>query len=440
MPSERTTILCTGFSEQDGLFTCGTRESNLVLYHLDLKSVTEDIKCVEPSLLLSKAHDNQAVTSIIFNQTSVIDEEEEDEVTGLAFWTTGRDGCFNRYRLFSSNDEWSIEKVYTNRVTKGLLEGAVLVDGELLLLGFYRKHFFVYNEKKNFNVLSIACGGGHRRWQFSTKDSKLNKSFFGFTNKEGVCTYFRDTVNEGFKDNVLQENYHGREVRAIQFLPLFDKDAPLLFATAGEDTLLRIQQYTPWTSSKFSTLASLRKHTTVIKNINYSKGISTLLFTSGGLEELLCWKIEASMPKGNKLAHLDCIQIAACPTLSKDIETRIMDTTTYVLDTGFHLIGAVYSDAMIRFWLFNEHTNQFSLVGDGTWHAKCILQIKHVVIHDRLLFFTSATDGRIAFWDLTDAHQKAPFQLSEPIYHYSAHMSGVNALEIIPFKGKNKTR
>ncbi|KAI8884166.1 WD40 repeat-like protein [Backusella circina FSU 941] len=451
MPSERTTILCAGFLEQDGLFICGTRESNLILYHLNPTSITDDApQSVEPSFQLSKAHDNQAITSIIFDQENLLEEEDDDdEKTGFTFWTTGRDGCFNRYRLSPLESSFNMEKVYTNRVTKGLLEGAVLVDGELLLLGFYRKHFFVYNERKNFNVLSIVCGGGHRRWQFDTKDAKLAKAFFGFTNKEGICTYFRDATDEGFKDSILQENYHGREVRAIQFLPLWDQDAPLLFATAGEDTLLRIQQYTPWTCSKFTTLASLRKHTTVIKNINYSKGISTLLFTSGGLEELVCWKIEATLPKASKLAHLNCIELAICPTLSQDIETRIMDTTTHVIDAkrGLHIIGAVYSDATIRFWLFNERTNQFSLAGDGTWHAKCILQIKHIVIHGRLFFFTSATDGRIAFWDLTDSFEcvtgqddfenepkKAAFRLGEPIYHYSAHMSGVNALEIVPQK------
>jgi hypothetical protein len=46
--------------------------------------------------------------------------------------------------------------VYRNKVTKGWLEGAIYIDGELLLLGFYQKSFFVYNETKRFEVSGTA--------------------------------------------------------------------------------------------------------------------------------------------------------------------------------------------------------------------------------------------------------------------------------------------
>lgn len=490
-----------GFAEEENVLICGSRESALLIYRLPSHtSVPEGtIQNLKPSLQLRRSHGKQAITSVLVKKAEdnveladTPEEEDEDEVKdddeeegdGIIFWTTGRDGCYIQYRLRILNNgqdsgsieetqlgianrgdtivtgqDMVLEKLYRNKVTKGTLERSIILEGQLLLLGFFRKNLFVYNEQKNFVMLAVNCGGGHRRWGFSIEDAKLNKSAFAFIRKEVLYAYFRDisSVADGFKDSILQGNYHGRDVRALCFLPIIPADAngnqPMLFATGGEDTILRIQQYMPNLGSKYHTHVNIRKHTTVIKNIDYSQGISSLLFTTGGLEEFRCWKIEALPPKlPGGLVDLNCLEVATCHTLTEDIESRIMDTSVFAIDAkrGLHIIGAVYSDAMIRFWLFNEVTRKFSLVADGTWHAKCILQITHIKLGDHIYFFTSATDGRIAMWDTSDdlyaavenneeleaEPTKAAFRLSEPIYYYSAHMSGVNALEAVAYKGK----
>ncbi|KAI8644295.1 WD40-repeat-containing domain protein [Parasitella parasitica] len=488
MPPERTTLLSLAFSEEKNILLCGSRESALLIYRVPFYTmVSEDtVQSLKPTLQLRRSHSKQAITSVLIknpaqdrddtqdDEDEMIDKDTSEQGNQLEFWTAGRDGCFVQYRLnilndrtrpdqtqlgvanrgdtvFTSND-LVLEKLYRNKITKGTLEGSMLINGQLLLMGFFRKNFFVFNEKKNFMAVAINCGGGHRRWGFSTQDAKLNKSAFAFIRKEVLYAYFRDTssVTDNFSESILQGNYHGREVRALRFLPLVSSNA-ILFATGGEDTLLRIQQYAPEAPSKFHTHVSIRKHTTVIKNIDYSQGLSTLLFTSGGLEEFRCWKIEASPPKiAGGLVDLNCLEVATCPTMSVDIESRIMDTTACAVDIkkGLHIIGAVYSDAVIRFWLFNEATRKFCLVADGTWHAKCILQIIHVKLADKMYFLTSATDGRVAVWDMdhdlreaVKNHQqleveptKAAFRLSEPLYHYSVHMSGVNALEAVQYR------
>ncbi|KAF7726588.1 WD repeat-containing protein 6 [Apophysomyces ossiformis] len=479
LPVERTTILSVGLVERNGLLICGSRESALLIYRLPqlLQPQFESIRPVTPSMQLRRSHGRETVSSI-----TVKPQTEDKDIT---FWTTGRDGSFIQYKLRSLLDEEEIaknectetklgvasrgetvtesrdlilEKIYRNKVTKGWLEGAVYVDQELLLLGFYRKRFFVYNESKNFEMISVACGGAHRRWHFTTEDAKLNTATFSFIRKELLYGYIRNGENNvagAFEESLLQENYHGREVRAIKFMKYFDEyddNQPLLFITGGEDTILRLQQYMPDSDSKFTTLLTIRKHISVIKNIEYSRGISNLLFTSGANEELRCWKLQAKRPlTPSEPMELHCLEVASCPFVSEISETRIMDTTVYTISPtrGLHLIGAVYSDAMIRIWLFNENTRRFSLVVDGTWHAKCILQITHVLMrdshgHDRLLFFTSATDGRIALWDIHEQLQevlnhedlevdptKPAMKLSEPAYSYQAHMSGVNALEVV---------
>ncbi|KAI8062820.1 uncharacterized protein B0P05DRAFT_556237 [Gilbertella persicaria] len=473
MPAERTTVMSLGYAEDKKILICGSRESALLVYRLPCHTTVPEgnIINLKPALQLRRSHGKQAITSVLIKKTM----DSLDEEDSIVFWTTGRDGCYIQYRLglLHSTDEqvqetqsgiasqgdmtlsghdMILEKLYRNRVTKGTLEGSLILDGELLLMGFFRKNFFIYNEKKNFVMVAINCGGGHRRWGFNTLDVKLNKSSFAFIRKEVLYAYLRDTssTTDGFNDSILQTNYHGREVRAIRFLPLLSDSHSLLFATGGEDTILRIQQYMPQYANKLYTHVNIRKHTTVIKSIDFSQGISSLLFSSGGLEELRCWKVEAQPSKTpGGIVSLNCLEVATCPALSEDIETRIMDTTAFAIDSkrGLHIIGAVYSDAMIRFWLFNETTRKFSLIADGTWHAKCILQITHVKREDGIYFFTSATDGRVAVWDISDdlytaitsneqleiEPTKAAFRLSEPAFHYSVHMSGVNALETVLF-------
>ncbi|KAI7865336.1 WD40-repeat-containing domain protein [Spinellus fusiger] len=486
LPVERTTIVSVGIAEQQGLLIAGSRESALLIYRLPLlEDAGKSTVSVVPIIQLRRTHGRQCVSSVTLQTREDMSLSETDlSKEDVLFWTTGRDGSYIHYRLrkssgqeeeidseeetqlgiasrgdtTTSTKDWVLEKVYRNRVTKGWLESAVYKDGQLLLMGFYRKRFFIYHEQKNFEMMSVACGGAHRRWHFMIRDVKLRKATFAFIRKEMVYAYFKDdsSISGGFNESILMDNYHGRDVRAIRYMKLFPNSTdpePLLFATGGEDTILRIQQYIPTANPKFITLATIRKHTSAIKSIEWSQGVSTLLFTSGAHEELRCWKMEAEQTDPHLPLNVHCLEWAICPFVSETSETRIMDITVLAVDAvrGLHLVGAVYSDSMIRVWLFNENTRQFSLVAAGTWHAKCILQMKHILLTEdegrhRLLVFTAATDGRIACWDMSDMFYfilhsdnkvdstEPILQLTEPSYHYQAHMSGVNALHVAPYR------
>ncbi|KAI8060142.1 WD40-repeat-containing domain protein [Gongronella butleri] len=479
-PGERTTITCTELLEERGLLICGSRESAMLVYRLpELGGASNVTKHrLFPSIQVRRMHGKQNISSVKCKPVA----EGDDDADGITFWTTGRDGCYAEHRLsmldgaphfypesladmvtgVASRSESAtrcndllLETVYRNKVTKGWLEGLVYVDNELLLLGFYRKNFFVYNETKRFEVISIACGGAHRRWHFHTKDARLDHSIFGFIRNKVLCTYIRDgnTSQGPFQESMLQQDYHGREVRAIQFHETKDPEgSPLfLFATAGEDTMVRVHQYIPG-QSRFTTHSVLRKHASVVKCVQWSDGIDTLLFTAGGKEQLRCWKLDLRKQAGTASLALNCLEWATCPMVGdKSTETRIMDLTSFVYNKikGIHLIGAVYSDSMIRIFVFDELTRKFALVVDGTWHAKCILQMDHCLVQqdqgrDRLLFFTAATDGRVAVWDISSAlfatletmdvlvdptHPSTKF--TEPISHFSVHLSGVNALQVV---------
>ncbi|KAG2172335.1 hypothetical protein INT43_004877 [Umbelopsis isabellina] len=490
----KTTVICTAICEDYNLLVCGSRESALLIYRIPaLASQATDNDPVSPVVQLRRTHGRQAVSSVTLQSLP----ETTAHGPGLTLITTGRDGCYTEYRLTNINtsgdhessldmnaDEMDviddhnseehqiseqqhivIEKVYKNRVTKGWAEGAMYMDGQLYILGFYRKRFIVFNVAKGYEMLSIACGGAHRTWHFINQDAKLARCTFAFFRRNKVNALYRkaSTSKEVFEESI-QSNFHGRDVRAIKFagkavaLKESFKQLPLIVATGAEDTLLRLSQYVSGQhEGKIVNLRTVRKHSSVIKSINWSIGRETLLFTSGASEELRCWKVDSHPPQGipasafdpsRHLLDISCLEWAASPMVSDIKETRIMDTSAFPIDAsrGLHILAAAYSDSTTRLWLFDETAKKFFLVADGIWHMKCLLQITHFLVPDRpggegVVIVTTATDGKLAFWDATrvisdfinsyktgtvPSHSKLP----TPFYHYQAHLSGVNALDI----------
>ncbi|CAB4402633.1 unnamed protein product [Rhizophagus irregularis] len=523
-------LMSLAFCPSYSLLICGSRESGLVIYNLNspiLSNTENSIKELSPIIYLKKTHGRQAVTSVAFR----IDKLKSNEEEVLMIYTSGRDGGYIKYRLrglsilnlktnysestekdpiiieinktkhcdddlYEDTKDYNIdsdnsakelqkkelvdglilEQVYKVKITKGWLERVVFVEDELILLGFFRKRFFVYNEDKKYEMFSVACGGAHRMWHFKAKDKRMDKASFMFIRKENVYIYSRESsaINEGFNECNLQGNFHGRECRIVNYLsyPLdLDLDLgnndqkPIIFATGAEDSILRLFQYFPDKQEKnLVSLCSIKKHTSVIKSVEWSYGTELLLFSSGANEELRCWKVEVSLACNQPEAGssypsvgVNCLEWSLCPAVSEIPETRIMDTSVCLINSfkGLHFIAAVYSDSVLRVWLFDEKKRNFFLIGDAKFHTRCILQVRHLVISagenskDGIILFTSATDGRIAIWDVSrpiysylDLYDKSneainSLDLGEPVYYYQAHQSGINCLAIHPMSYYN---
>ncbi|CAG8661485.1 11917_t:CDS:10, partial [Dentiscutata erythropus] len=474
-------LMSLAFCPRYNLLVCGSRESGLIIFSMAHNTIDRklDKSTIElsPAIYLKDTHRKQAVTSVAIK----LDSLESNNGDGLLnIYTSGRDGGYVKYRLrslpitgkFYNNSEDG-SKITESCYNGDYLLGKVMfVDDELILLGFFKKRFFVYNDTKKFEMLSIACGGAHRVWHFKTQDKRMNKASFMFIRKENVFIYSRETTttNDGFNEYKLQENFHGKECRNVRFLPyppkishnyhLFKSDS-IIFATGAEDSLLRLFQYIPdEKENHLFSLCSIKKHSSVIKNIEWSFGNELLLFSCGASEELTCWKIEINSSHDQKetssqtpFVNINCLEWASCPAVSEVLETRIMDTSICPISTNneYHIIAAVYSDSVLRIWLFDEKKRNFFLIGTSKFHNKCILQVENVIIkakesmnEDGILLFTSATDGRIAVWDISryihsylvsyatevNFPHHTPYDLGTPIFSYQAHQSGVNCLAL----------
>ncbi|KAF9311760.1 WD repeat-containing protein 6 [Podila horticola] len=460
LPNNNKAIHAAYYSSSYNLVLLGSRDGTVLVYNLaDITAAhedSEDTQVLESIVELKKCHGTDSVSSILMVTEQGEGYEGKDQIN---VYTTGRDGSWTKYRFLglpggetlgatstsadedagnqsgddsNSDVEMEVEtpgtptmagdresgsgivlqKIFRSKITKGWLEQIFIMDGELLLLGFFNKKLFVYNESKHFEIRSFS--------RELTEGSEL------------------------FQSAKLQNNFHGREVRHLRFmteaLPLTENaPAPIIVASGGEDCRLRMFQYIPYKTKSSCTalrpLCNLKPHLgAAIRCLEWSytnEAHSYLLFTGGAIESMRAWNVTLSIPNSYQVEQIEdhigtkvpehtplslgCLELAQCPHVSENLETRIMDLSVFKVqgEPRKHFIASVYSDAAIRLWLFDQDTNRFVLAVDASYHDKCILQVGHAKIGDGIMMFTAATDGRVAVWDLTPA-------LTRFLYVYNA--------------------
>ncbi|ORZ04460.1 WD40-repeat-containing domain protein [Lobosporangium transversale] len=549
LPKTNKAIHAAYYSPVYNLVLLGSRDGAVIVYSLDgAENEPVESKLLDNIVLLERCHGNDSVSSILMITEPGEGCEGRDRIN---VYTTGRDGSWVKYRFLglpggevigaksanergkmidddggsdseledngmintgngpnlqattgrsstpdgNQNSDTSrivLQKIFRSKITKGWLENIFIMDGELLLLGFFNKKLFVYNESKHFEIFSMHSGAANRRrWRFLTNNARLEHTRLMFYSGYKIRSFTRKLTagSELFQSAKPQNNFHGREVRHLRFLtnapPLTEgAPAPIIIASGGEDCRLRMFQYIPYKTTTSCTalrpLCNLKPHLgAAIRCLEWShteQSHSYLLFTGGAIESMRAWQVTMSIPNsyqvettedytGKKVPEhtplsLGCFELAQCPHVSESLETRIMDLSVFRLNPHprMHFIVSVYSDAAIRVWLFDEVTNSFVLAIDASYHGKCILQVSHIIVGEGVMILTAATDGKIAAWDITKAlyaflekydadenkvvrphspsYGKCKVKLykdymqkvERPIVEVTVHMSGVNSL------------
>ncbi|KAF9960846.1 WD repeat-containing protein 6 [Mortierella alpina] len=528
LPNNNKAIHAAYFSPLYNLVLLGSRDGTVLVYNLSQLEGVSETATLDSIVELKRCHGNDSVSSIL-----MVTEQGEghDGKDRIIVYSTGRDGSWTKYRFLGlpggevleassgANDEGGdsdsdsdiviqegarspesdtreypsststpdsresgsgivLQKIFRSKITRGWLEQIFIMDGELLLLGFFNKKLFVYNESKHFEVSeNLGC---------RTVDEKRQPILIKI-----IRSFVRELTagSQLFGSAKLQNNFHGREVRHLRFLshaqPLSDgAPAPIIVASGGEDCRLRMFQYIPYKTKNSCTalrpLCNLKPHLgAAIRCLEWSytdSAHSYLLFTGGAIESMRVWQVSMSIPNSYQVQFIEdhsgrvipehtplslgCLELAQCPHVSENLETRIMDLSVFKLSgrSHMHFVASVYSDAAIRVWMFDEVSNNFVLAIDSSYHDKCILQVTHVKVGEGIMMLTAATDGKIAAWDLTraldaflakyDAQETKPVQphsssvgknrkklqkehaqgLERPIAEVVVHMSGVNSL------------
>ncbi|KAM3665602.1 tRNA (34-2'-O)-methyltransferase regulator WDR6 [Ammospiza maritima maritima] len=481
---------CAAFLPQEGLLVCGDRRGSLLLFPCSSSSgwaaestsivnggtdpVVEDSSNeLEPSCFLHKEalplesplsvlfglHGKTGVTSVTIHQGYI--------------YSTGRDGVYRQLRL----RDQQLEVLQKHRPCKGLQwieELHFTSDGDLLVLGFHADNFVVWSSRTGENMHCIPCGGGHRSWSYC---SSPLAEVFAFIKSGDVMLYHREA--EPCEQQVLLESLHGREITCVRRMGALQVPGPAtvnVFVTGSEDTTTCVLVLSE-NSRAAVPLARLSDHISSVRTLAFAmgpgdeglgdEGLSALLFSAGGRAQIECYRLLCTGDTAAQSAVACQIMHVASHRLDKhwekkknrhklvkmDPETRYMSLSvvpgmsTKQLPTPWKFLAAACSDGSVRIFGLLEAARKLVLVAESFHHQRCVLKVE-AFLHTgaggerRHLLCSAATDGSIAFWDITgpitdaaDALHQAegemqPLALEAPLVTVMAHSCGVNSLHI----------
>ncbi|NXG24227.1 WDR6 protein, partial [Grallaria varia] len=483
---------CAAFLPQGGLLLCGDRRGSLLLFPCGSSSggpaestaianggtdpVGEDSNSELESSCLSRKGDLplQSPLSVLFGLHG------KTGVTSVTchkgyIYSTGRDGVYRQLQL----QDQRLEVLRKHRPCKGLQwieELRFTPDGDLLVLGFHADNFVVWSSRTGENLHCIPCGGGHRSWSYCSSPSA---EVFAFIKSGDMMLYRREA--EPCEQQVLLASLHGRQITCVRRLGAVQVPghaALNVLVTGSEDTTACVLALSERSRSAVP-LTRLSDHISSVRTLALAgptgpgdegfgdEGLSALLFSAGGRAQIECYRLLcAGDPASEGTVACQVIHVASHrldehwerkknrhKLIKMDPETRYMSlsvvpkTTANQLPTPWKFLAAACSDGSVRVFGLLEAARKLVLVAESFHHQRCVLKVE-AFLHTgtggerRHLLCSAATDGSIAFWDITgpitgavDALHRAegemqPLALGTPLVTVMAHSCGVNSLHV----------
>ncbi|NXS13992.1 WDR6 protein, partial [Neodrepanis coruscans] len=441
---------CAAFLPQGGLLLCGDRRGSLLLFacssspgwaaestgvaiggtdpvsedssselELSCLSHKEALPLETPLSLLFGLHGKTGVTSVTCHRGYI--------------YSTGRDGVYRQLRL----QDQQLEVLQKQRPCKGLQwieELRFTPDGDLLVLGFHADNFVVWSSRTRENLHCIPCGGGHRSWSYCSSSST---DVFAFIKSGDVMLYHCQA--KPCEQQVLLASLHGREITCVRRLGAVEVPGHTtlnVFVTGSEDTTACVLVLSERSRAAVP-LAYLSDHISSVRTLALAsptgpgdegfgeKGLSALLFSAGGRAQIECnWLLCAQDPVSESAVACQVIHVASHrldehwerkknrhKLVKMDPETRYMSlsvvpgTSTKQLPTPWKFLAAACSDGSVRVFGLLEAARKLVLVAESFHHQRCVLKVE-AFLHtgaggERHLLCSAATDGSIAFWDIT---------------------------------------
>ncbi|NXH66263.1 WDR6 protein, partial [Hydrobates tethys] len=483
---------CAAFLPQGGLLVCGDRRGSLLLFPCssspgwaaESTSITDGGSNPvgkdsgsesEPSCLSHKgALPLEAPLSVLFGLHGKMGVTS---VTchGGYIYSTGRDGCYRQLCLQGQQ----LEVLRKHRPCKGLQwieELRFTPDGDLLVLGFHADNFVVWSSRTGENLHCVPCGGGHRSWSYCSSPSA---EAFAFVKCGDVMLYLCEA--EPCEQQVLLASLHGRAIACVRHLGAVEvpSHAALnVFVTGSEDTTACVLALSERSRAAVP-LARLSDHISSVRALALAgpagpgdegfgdEGLSALLFSAGGRAQIECYRLLCARdPASESAVACQVVHVASHrldehwerkknrhKLVKMDPETRYMSlsvvpgTSSEQLPTPWKFLAAACSDGSVRVFGLLEAARKLVLLAESFHHQRCVLKVE-AFLHTRAgrerrhLLCSAATDGSVAFWDITspiadatDALHRAegemqPLDLGAPLLTVMAHSCGANSLHV----------
>ncbi|XP_015677371.1 WD repeat-containing protein 6 [Protobothrops mucrosquamatus] len=477
---------CIAFLPQGEFLLCGDRRGSLMTFACkptlgvekaqgggEPGSSTSEITCTLPGCsfpmgsgephaerpisLLFGLHGKQGVTSVTCH--------------GGFIYSTGRDSC---YRQLQVQDQ-QLQMLRKQKPCKDLewLEDLRFgPDGNLRVLGFHATHFVIWSASSSERLLCIPCGGGHRSWSYARC---LSMETFVYI-KSGEIWLYQNKASSG--QRILKAALHGRGLTCVCHIGTLEtsgRERISVLATGSEDNTVNILAFNVQTRT-VTQLAALGDHISSIRALTVVQNgisqpererISVMLFSAGGRAQIECYQLTLG-PKPGSSSSVACqlVHVASHrldehwdykknkhKLIKMDPETRYMSVVVLArieeaeLPGPLCFLAAACSDGSVRLFLLLESARKLCLVAESFHHQHCVLKVEafaYKMASGRRRHFmgSAATDGSIAFWDVTAAlgHiaaivktgdiQMKPLALESPVLAIRAHSCGVNSLHI----------
>ncbi|KAM9098590.1 WD repeat-containing protein 6 [Sarcophilus harrisii] len=469
---------CLTFLPQGDLLVCGDRRGSLLLFPCGAATTepsgeerggresgsdtdSEEDRRVSgegaPIDLLFGIHGKQGVTSVTFHRGYI--------------YSTGRDGSFQQLCVQGRR----LRPLWKRKPCKGLdwLAGLSFTpDGNLLVLGFHSTDFVVWSPSTHEKLHVVPCGGGHRSWGYAHSPATMVFAYI----KAGDVLVYEVHEERSCCPAVLKESLHGRELTCVRHVGAVrtQKGGHTIdiLATSSEDTTVNILAFGAASSGAFL-LATINNHISSVRTLALGgphpdggepqARLQTLLFSAGSRAEMQCYQLLVT-PDPSTQAGLACQlthlvshrldehwdrQKNKHKVIKMDPETRYMSivVVTSPWQSPGLVLAAACSDGSVRLFLVDELARKAQLFAESFYHQRCVLKIQTLTYEAGagtrgVVLCSAATDGSIAFWDITAILDRAPqvlespgrmqppCDLGRPCLTVQAHSCGVNSLHI----------
>ncbi|EDL77156.1 rCG25584 [Rattus norvegicus] len=507
-PSKQRWHTCSAFLPPGDFLVCGDRRGSVLLFParpclfkkpgVGPKAITA---AEAPQAGSSSGGSESVVTGLgpVSSLHSLHGKQGVTSVTchGGYVYSTGRDGSY--YQLFVHGGR--LQPVLRQKACRGMnwIAGLRMApDGSMVVLGFHANEFVVWSPRSHEKLHIVNCGGGHRSWAFSDTEAAMAFAYL----KDGDVMLYR-ALGGCIRPNViLREGLHGREITCVKRVgtvtlgPEFEvpnlehpdslepgSEGPGLIdivITGSEDTTVCVLAL-PTTTGAAHALTAVCNHISSVRALavwgvgtpggpqDSHPGLTAQVVSAGGRAEMHCFSLmitpDASTPSrlACHIMHLSSHRLDEYwdrqrnrhRMIKVDPETRYMSLAICELDSDRPglgpgpLVAAACSDGAVRLFLLQDSGRILHLLAETFHHKRCVLKV-HSFTHEapnqrrRLILCSAATDGSIAFWDLTTAmdrgsttleppaHPGLPYQMGTPCLTVQAHSCGVNSLHTLP--------
>ncbi|XP_053576770.1 WD repeat-containing protein 6 [Bombina bombina] len=417
--------------------------------------VHSNLNPLAPVSLLFGIHGKLGVTSVICHDGFV--------------YSTGRDGFYRQLRV-EGHQLTMLRKQKSCKGMEWIEQLSFTPDGNLLVLGFHSTDFVVWSTRTNEKLHCIPCGGGHRSWSY--KETPYNDTFV-YIKSGDIFAYQSNPMKK--IHNILKEPMHGRELTCVKHVATFKSVnyGPLqILITSSEDTTVNILCFSEVTKQMWQ-LTSISDHLSTVKTLAIEgdlneecDSLSFVLFTAGGRAEIECYRVWVSQVTGVPSVSCQVVHLASHRldehwdrmknkhrVVKMDPETRYMSViilggkTHNTRDVSPYLfLAAACSDGSVRFFVMCEDSRRIVLLAESFYHQRCVLKLESFVHRSAdgqsVFLCSAATDGHIAFWDVTNTIQQThrvlqesssdvqPLDLGRLCCTVRSHQCGINSLHI----------